>query len=37
MMILVEGINVRKKHTKPSQRNQKGGILSKEMQCIIRM
>jgi len=31
MRILVEGVNVRKKHSRPSQRNQKGGIVSKEM------
>ena len=27
---LVEGVNIRKKHTKPNPQNQKGGILSKE-------
>jgi len=31
MRILVEGVNVRIKHTKPNQQNQKGGRLSKEM------
>lgn len=31
MRILVEGVNVRKKHSRPSQKNQKGGIVSKEM------
>lgn len=31
MKILVEGVNVRKRHTRPNQKNQKGGILSKEM------
>ncbi len=31
MRILVEGVNVRKRHTRPSQSNQQGGILSKEM------
>ena len=31
LTILVEGVNVRKKHTRPSQKNQKGGIVSKEM------
>ena len=31
MRVLVEGVNVRKRHTRPSQSNQKGGILSKEM------
>jgi large subunit ribosomal protein L24 len=29
--ILVEGANIRKKHTRPNQQNQKGGIISKEM------
>jgi len=29
--VLVEGINLRKKHTRPNQQNQKGGILSKEL------
>jgi large subunit ribosomal protein L24 len=28
--IVVEGINVIKRHTRPSQRNPKGGILDKE-------
>ena len=31
MRVLVEGVNVRKKHTKPSPQNPKGGIVSKEM------
>ena len=31
LRILVEGINIRKRHTRPSQQNQKGGILSREM------
>ena len=31
MRILIEGVNVRKRHTRPNQNNQKGGILSKEM------
>ena len=31
MRVLVEGVNIAKKHTKPSQQNQKGGIISKEM------
>ena len=29
--ILVEGVNVRKKHMKPNPKNQQGGIVSKEM------
>ncbi len=28
--IIVEGINIRKRHTKPSQKNPQGGILEKE-------
>jgi len=31
MRVLVEGVNVRKKHTKPTAQNPKGGIVSKEM------
>jgi large subunit ribosomal protein L24 len=31
MRVLVEGVNVRKKHTRPTQQNPKGGIISKEM------
>ena len=31
MRILVEGVNVRKKHTRPNQRNTQGGIISKEL------
>ena len=29
--VLVEGINVRKKHVKPTQQNPQGGIIEKEM------
>lgn len=29
--VVVEGINVRKKHVKPSQTNPQGGIIRKEM------
>ena len=29
--VLVEGVNIRKKHERPSQQNQQGGIVSKEM------
>jgi len=29
--VIVEGINVRKRHTKPNQTNPQGGILEKEM------
>jgi len=29
-MLLVEGVNVVKRHTKPSSRNQAGGIVQKE-------
>jgi len=28
--VLIEGINMVKKHTKPSQQNQQGGIISQE-------
>jgi large subunit ribosomal protein L24 len=28
--LIVEGINIIKKHTKPSQKNQQGGIVEKE-------
>lgn len=31
MRVLVEGVNVRKKHERPNQQNQTGGIVSKEM------
>ena len=30
-MVVVEGVNVRKKHLKPSQQNPQGGIVEKEM------
>ena len=29
--ILVEGVNIRKKHMRPNPKNQQGGIVSKEM------
>ena len=28
--IIIEGINLRKRHTKPNQKNPQGGILEKE-------
>lgn len=28
--VIVEGINMRKRHTKPNQQNQQGGIIEKE-------
>jgi large subunit ribosomal protein L24 len=31
MRILVEGVNIKKKHTRPTQNNPKGGILDKEI------
>ncbi len=31
MRILVEGINIRKKHSRPTQSNPNGGIISREM------
>jgi large subunit ribosomal protein L24 len=30
LKVIVEGINIRKRHTKPSQKNPQGGILEKE-------
>jgi large subunit ribosomal protein L24 len=33
--ILIEGINVRKRHTRPNQQSQQGGILSKELPIHI--
>ncbi len=29
--VIIEGINIRKRHTKPNQTNPQGGILEKEM------
>ncbi|MGE5362526.1 MAG: 50S ribosomal protein L24 [Bacteroidota bacterium] len=29
--VIIEGVNLRKRHTKPSQRNPQGGIIEKEM------
>jgi len=29
--LIIEGVNLRKRHTKPSQRNTQGGIIEKEM------
>lgn len=29
--LIIEGVNLRKRHTKPSQRNPQGGIIEKEM------
>lgn len=31
MKVLVEGVNVRKRHTRPTQQNPRGGIINKEM------
>ncbi|MFP4368316.1 MAG: 50S ribosomal protein L24 [Bacteroidota bacterium] len=31
MKVLVEGVNIRKKHERPNPQNQKGGIREKEM------
>ena len=28
--VIVEGVNIIKRHTRPSQKNQKGGIIEKE-------
>ncbi len=33
--IIIEGINIRKRHTKPSQKNPQGGILEKEASIHI--
>lgn len=30
LRIIIEGVNIRKRHTKPSQKNQQGGIIEKE-------
>ena len=34
-MVYVEGVNVRKRHVKPSQRNPQGGRIDKEMPVHI--
>ena len=33
--IVVEGVNIRKKHVKPTQKNPQGGIIEKEMPIHI--
>jgi len=33
--VIVEGVNVRKRHTKPTQANQQGGILEKALPIHI--
>ncbi len=33
--VIIEGINVRKKHVRPSQQNPQGGIVEKEMPVHI--
>lgn len=33
--VIVSGVNVRKRHEKPSQTNQTGGIIDKEMPIAI--
>jgi large subunit ribosomal protein L24 len=33
--LIVEGVNIIKRHTKPSQKNQKGGIVEKESSIHI--
>ncbi len=30
-MVLIEGVNVRKRHVRPSQQNPQGGVVEKEM------
>lgn len=34
-LVLVEGVNVRKKHVRPTQQNREGGIIQKEMPIHI--
>ena len=34
-LVLVEGVNVRKRHTKPSQANPRGAIIEREMPIHI--
>ena len=33
--VIVEGVNIRKKHVKPNQQNTQGGIIEKEMPIHI--
>ena len=33
--VIVEGVNIGKKHTKPNQQDQKGGIVDKEMSIHV--
>ena len=33
--IIIEGVNLRKRHTKPTQRNPQGGIFEREMSIQI--
>ena len=33
--VVVEGVNVRRKHVKPTQQNQRGGIVEKELSIHI--
>jgi len=33
--VIIEGVNVRKKHVRPSQQNPQGGIIEKEMPVHI--
>lgn len=35
LTVVIEGVNKAKKHQKPSQRDQKGGIIDKEMPVHI--
>ncbi len=34
-LVVVEGVNVRKKHVRPSQRNPQGGVIEKELPIHI--
>jgi large subunit ribosomal protein L24 len=33
--VIVEGVNIIKRHTRPSQRNRKGGIITKEAPVYV--
>ena len=35
--VIVEGINVVKRHTKPTQKNPQGGIMGSRFPCILTM
>ena len=33
--VVVEGVNKVKRHTKPSQANPQGGIITKKLRCLL--